>query len=128
MIEVIQIPILKDNYSYIIIEDESDLVACVDPSNSHEIINFLEDNNLNLNFILSTHHHHDHVGGNLELKKKYNCKIIGNFYDQSRIPGIDIKLKILVSFRESPFDSSTTTCFIPEMQCTLPAIRVVNAM
>ena len=47
---------------------------------------------MSLNYILNTHHHCDHVGANLDLKKKYDCKIIGNKKDSSRIPGIDIKL------------------------------------
>ena len=63
---------LKDNYSYIII-DETDLSACVvDPSEAEPIINFVEKNKINLKFILNTHHHYDHVGGNLELKEKYS--------------------------------------------------------
>ena len=38
-------------------------------------------------------HHADHVGANIELKKKYNCKILGSNSDKDRIPGIDIFLK-----------------------------------
>ena len=41
---------------------------------------------------LDTHHHLDHVGANLDLKKKYGCKIVGNQKDSKRIPGIDIML------------------------------------
>ena len=60
---------LQDNYSYLII-DETNLNACVvDPSESEPIINFVESNNINLKYILNTHHHFDHVGGNKELKK-----------------------------------------------------------
>ena len=40
-----------------------------------------------------THHHVDHVDGNLNLKKKYNAKILGSGLDKDRIPGIDILLK-----------------------------------
>ena len=71
------IPCLQDNYAYIII-DESNKTACViDPSESEPVINFLEKNNIKLKFILNTHHHYDHVGGNQELKEKYEAKIIG---------------------------------------------------
>ena len=80
---------LQDNYSYLII-DEDNLSACVvDPSESKPIINFVEKNNLNLKYILNTHHHYDHIGGNMELKKKYNSTIVGYKGDKNRIPGID---------------------------------------
>jgi hydroxyacylglutathione hydrolase len=39
--------------------------------------------------VLSTHHHWDHTGGNLEIKQASNCMVIGPGYDQDRIPGID---------------------------------------
>ena len=81
---------LQDNYSYLII-DESNLNACViDPSESKPIIDFIESNNINLKYILNTHHHFDHVGGNKELKKKYNSNVIGFKGDANRIPEIDI--------------------------------------
>jgi hydroxyacylglutathione hydrolase len=81
---------LQDNYSYLII-DETNLNACVvDPSESKPIINFVERNNINLKYILNTHHHFDHVGGNKELKKRYNLNVIGFKGDKDRIPEIDI--------------------------------------
>ena len=46
--------------------------------------------NVNLKFILNTHHHHDHIGGNNDLKKKYGAKIVGFKNDKNRIPDIDI--------------------------------------
>ena len=87
------IPCLKDNYSYVIIDLKNNKTCVVDPSESKPIINFLEKNNLQLNYILNTHHHYDHVGGNTELKKKYKAKIVGFEGDYERIPEIDIMLK-----------------------------------
>ena len=81
---------LKDNYSYLIV-DETNLNACVvDPSEAKPIINFVERNNITLKYILNTHHHFDHVGGNIELKKRYNLNVIGFKGDKDRIPEIDI--------------------------------------
>ena len=48
-----------------------------------------------LDYILNTHHHADHVDGNIQLKKKYNSKIIGFYDDKNRIP-VRIKADILV--------------------------------
>ena len=50
----------------------------------------LKKKNINLKFILNTHHHYDHIGGNNELKKRYSAKIVGFKNDKNRIPNIDI--------------------------------------
>ncbi len=84
---------LVDNYAYVINNDASKTVGVVDPSEASPVISFLEKKNLHLNYILNTHHHYDHIGGNLELKKKYNAEIVGFADDKYRIPGIDITLR-----------------------------------
>jgi len=87
------IPCLQDNYSYLII-DENNLEACVvDPSEAKPIIDYLSDKNINLKYILNTHHHYDHIGGNTELKKKFGSVVLGFNGDAKRIPEIDILLK-----------------------------------
>ena len=96
---------LQDNYSYLII-DETNLNACVvDPSESKPIIDFVESNNINLKYILNTHHHFDHVGGNKELKKKYNSNVIGFKGDKDRIPEIDILVDDQNIWREGNFEA-----------------------
>ena len=61
--------------------------------------------------ILNTHHHFDHVGGNIELKKKYNSKILGFEKDKKRIPGRDLLLKDSQEFKIG--DLVFKTIFIP---------------
>ena len=83
---------LEDNFSYILIDQNKN--ACViDPSESAPIINFVEKNNIKIKYILNTHHHFDHIGGNKEIKKKYNAKIVAYKNDLHRIPDVDISLK-----------------------------------
>jgi len=91
------IPCLNDNYSYLIIDEENNIACVVDPSESEPIIKYLENTKIKLKFILNTHHHYDHVGGNQKLKKKYGANIVGYKRDKDRIPGIDI----LVSDQET---------------------------
>jgi hydroxyacylglutathione hydrolase len=96
---------LQDNYSYLII-DENSLDACIiDPSEAKPIIDFVENNNINLKYILNTHHHYDHVGGNKELKSKYNAKIIGFKKDCDRIPEIDILVEDLEIWKRDNFEA-----------------------
>ena len=87
------IPCLTDNYAYIINDNVSKKVGVVDPSEASPIITYLKKQNLKLDYILNTHHHYDHIGGNIELKKLYNAKVIGFVGDKHRIPGIDIMLE-----------------------------------
>ncbi len=86
------IPCLNDNYSYLIFEKETNTVSIVDPSEFNSCDRIVQKYK-KLDYILSTHHHFDHVDGNLKLKKKYNSKVLGFDKDKERIPGIDIKLK-----------------------------------
>ena len=87
------IPCLTDNYAYIIFDNISKTTGVVDPSESKPIISFLKKKKLKLNYILNTHHHFDHIGGNIELKKKYNAQVVGFEGDKHRIPGVDITVK-----------------------------------
>ena len=87
------IPCLQDNYSYLIIDESNNYACVVDPSESLPIIEFLENKNIRLKYILNTHHHYDHIGGNEDLKKKFGAKVIGFKKDSNRIPGIDIELE-----------------------------------
>ena len=86
------IPCLQDNYSYLIIDEKNNIACVIDPSEADPIIKYLEENDIKLKFILNTHHHYDHVGGNQKLKEKYGASVIGYKGDKERIPEIDILL------------------------------------
>jgi hydroxyacylglutathione hydrolase len=90
--QVTPIPCLTDNYAYIINDNNFKIVGVVDPSEASPVIDFLQQQNLRLDYILNTHHHFDHIGGNIELKKKYNAKVVVFNGDKHRIPDIDITL------------------------------------
>jgi hydroxyacylglutathione hydrolase len=96
---------LQDNYSYLIIDEEKKIACVIDPSEAKPIINFIESNNLKLVYILNTHHHFDHVGGNLELKSKYNSKVVGFTGDKDRIPEIDILVEDNQTWKEYDFEA-----------------------
>lgn len=91
MIDLTIIPILKDNYAYLLRADNGD-VAIVDPGEAAPIIEEIERQDLKLTHILNTHHHWDHTDGNEELIEKYDAKLIGPLKESIRIPGLDIEL------------------------------------
>ncbi|MDD5460171.1 MAG: hydroxyacylglutathione hydrolase [Methylococcales bacterium] len=89
MLTIIQIPVLTDNYIYLVHEPLSGETAVVDPALAQPVLDILNEKDWRLTCILNTHHHWDHVGGNLELKEKTGCKIIAAQSDRDRIPGIN---------------------------------------
>ena len=91
--QITPIPCLTDNYAFIISDNGFKTIGVIDPSEAEPVISFLKKRKLKLNYILNTHHHFDHIGGNIELKKIYNAKIVGFLGDKHRIPGIDIALR-----------------------------------
>jgi hydroxyacylglutathione hydrolase len=99
MLNIDIVPCLQDNYTFITHDTETNTVAVVDPSEFEAINNFIERKFKKIDYILNTHHHFDHTGGNLDLKKKYKAKIIGSKNDKTRIPGIDIKLSNNENFK-----------------------------
>lgn len=91
-LEVHQFPCLSDNYGYLIHDPDTGLTATIDTPEVAPINAALEATGWSLTHILNTHHHFDHAGGNLELKEKWGCTIVGSRDDAERIPGIDIQV------------------------------------
>ena len=96
---------LEDNFSYLLIDELTKSTIVVDPSESKPIINKIESLNLKLKFIMNTHHHYDHVGGNKKLKKKYNSKVVGFKDDKDRIPEIDILVENNEIWKKENFEA-----------------------
>ena len=92
MLEILQIPVLNDNYIYIIHEPNGWATAAIDPALAGPVLQALDEKGWKLTHILNTHHHGDHVGGNLELKRKTGCAIVAVAKDKERIPGIDVEV------------------------------------
>ncbi|QSB02248.1 hydroxyacylglutathione hydrolase [Methylomonas sp. EFPC1] len=92
MLEILQIPVLQDNYIYLLQDTYSGLTAVIDPAVADPVIDVLVEKSWQLDYIFNTHHHSDHIGANLQLKQQTGCKIVGSAADQARIPGIDILL------------------------------------
>jgi hydroxyacylglutathione hydrolase len=87
-----QIPVLRDNYVYLVREPDSGATAVVDPSVAHPVLEVIAETGWRLTHILNTHHHHDHTGGNIEIKAATGCTIVGPRADRDRIPLIDVEV------------------------------------
>lgn len=88
-----QIAVLSDNYVYLLHEPESGATAAVDPAVAEPVLAELAARGWRLSHILNTHHHGDHTGGNLELKRATGARVVGARRDADRIPGIDVEVR-----------------------------------
>ena len=99
MLNIDIIPWLNDNYSYLLCDEHTNTISIIDPSDFNPCDKIINKKYNKLDYILNTHHHFDHVGGNQKLKEKYKSKVLGFESDKNRIPCIDIALKETQSFK-----------------------------
>lgn len=104
---IVPIPCLSDNYAYLLVCRETKEAAIVDASEAGPVLNAIDQGagtqesrrdlaslaaqnreDVRIVAILSTHHHHDHVGGNEEVRQKLSIdRVYGHASDRGRIPG-----------------------------------------
>ncbi len=72
-----QFPCLSDNYGFLIRDDATGKTGCIDTPDAAAILAELKAAGWGLDFILNTHWHPDHAGGNAEIKAATGCEIVG---------------------------------------------------
>jgi hydroxyacylglutathione hydrolase len=93
MLQIHSLLVLEDNYIWLLHDPATKATAAVDPAEAKPVLDALDEKGWTLTHILNTHHHWDHVGGNLVLKQQTGCKVYGAERDRDRIPGLDVALK-----------------------------------
>jgi hydroxyacylglutathione hydrolase len=83
----------SDNFGVLVHDPASGLTAAIDAPEEAPIRAALADKGWRLDAIFTTHHHGDHVEGNLGLKGDFGCTITGPAAEADRIPGIDTQVK-----------------------------------
>jgi len=109
--EIALVPLLTDNYAYLLHDPGSKETAIVDPSEAAPVLAAASARGWRLTHVLNTHHHPDHSGGNLGIKQATGCRIVGPAPDRERIPGIDVALDEGGRFRLG--DAEAEVLFIP---------------
>ncbi|MDT8406166.1 MAG: hydroxyacylglutathione hydrolase [Methylococcales bacterium] len=90
MLIIEQLPVLADNYVYLLQDSATSQTAVVDPAIAKPVQDALAARGWTLHYILNTHHHGDHVGANLALQQATGCQIVGFADDRARIPGLTL--------------------------------------
>ncbi len=93
MLELLQVPVWRDNYVYLVLNGGRAFV--VDPPDAGPVLARLKAlPGVQLEAVLNTHHHPDHVGGNLKLVEATGCEVLGPAHDEARIPGITRRVSV----------------------------------
>ncbi len=88
-LELVTLPALSDNYTYLLHDRESGQTACIDVPEAEPILSELASRGWSLNEIWLTHHHHDHIGGVDDLLKHHDAKVTGAKADRHRLPRLN---------------------------------------
>jgi hydroxyacylglutathione hydrolase len=86
--KILQIPLLRDNYGYLLICEATNQAAIIDPSEADPVLRRVEQEKNDLVAILNTHHHRDHTGGNEGVLAARRVDVYGHSRDRDRIPGM----------------------------------------
>jgi hydroxyacylglutathione hydrolase len=87
-LQVERIPTLGDNYTYLVICEQSGEAAIVDAPEADPVIRRVEQIGATVTKVLSTHHHLDHSAANPDLAKRYGVPVYGHASDDGRLPGL----------------------------------------
>ncbi len=92
-LEIIRIPVLSDNYVWLVHEPVSGETMVVDPAVAPPVLEKAEELGWKITQIWNTHWHPDHTGGNAEIKQATGCTITGPAAEAGRIPTLDVQVK-----------------------------------
>jgi glyoxylase-like metal-dependent hydrolase (beta-lactamase superfamily II) len=92
--QVYRIPVLSDNYIFLLHDPDRNIAAVVDPAQAEPVLQQVRSLGAELTAIFNTHHHSDHVGGNQQLIARFpQIKVYGGAQDRGRIPGQQVFLQ-----------------------------------
>lgn len=92
-LEIIRIPVLSDNYVWLVHEPQSGETMVVDPAVADAPLAEAEKRGWTITQIWNTHWHPDHTGGNADIKAATGCHISGPEAEKERIPTLDTMVK-----------------------------------
>lgn len=91
-LEIVRVPVLSDNYVWLVHEPMSGETMVVDPAVAPPVLEKAEELGWKISQIWNTHWHPDHTGGNAEIKEVTGCTITGPAAEAGRIPTLDVQV------------------------------------
>ena len=91
-LEIVRIPVLDDNYIWMVHDRASDETVVVDPAVAEPVLAEADRRGWKIGQIWNTHWHPDHTGGNAAIKAATGATITGPAGEAARIPTLDLKV------------------------------------
>lgn len=92
-IGIVRVPVLSDNYVWLVHEATSGETLVIDPAVAEPVLAAAEARGWKITHIWNTHWHPDHVGGNAEIKAATGCIITGPAAEAERISTLDVQVR-----------------------------------
>jgi hydroxyacylglutathione hydrolase len=89
MLQVVRVPVLSDNYVWLLHDDASGETVAVDPAVAEPVMQAAAEHGWTISQIWNTHWHGDHVGGNAAIKAATGCRITGPAAEAAKIGTLD---------------------------------------
>ena len=89
MLDIVRIPVLSDNYVWLVHEPASGETLVVDPAVAEPVLAAAEARGWRISQIWNTHWHGEHTGGNAAIKAATGCRVTGPAAEADRIPTLD---------------------------------------
>lgn len=89
-LDIVQVPLLGDNYAYLIHDPLENATAVVDPGEAAPVLAAAERQGWTIDTILLTHHHADHIAGVAEIRAETDCRVVAPLADLGRIENVDV--------------------------------------
>jgi len=93
MVEIVRVPVLSDNYVWLVHDKSSDETVVIDPAVAQPVLDAAAAHGWKITQIWNTHWHPDHVGGNAEIKAATGCRISGPAAEAAKIDTLDVQLR-----------------------------------
>jgi hydroxyacylglutathione hydrolase len=91
-VEIVAVPVLDDNYVWLVHEAQSGETVVVDPAVAEPVLAAAQARGWTITQIWNTHWHGDHVGGNEAIKAATGCRISGPAVEADKIGTLDVQL------------------------------------
>lgn len=90
-LEVHQIPVLEDNFTYILVCTETGEAAAIDGPEAETVLAYCEAKGITLSAIFNTHTHWDHIGLNIDMTRRgllKGMRVVGSQKVAGQVPGL----------------------------------------